>query len=256
MHKYIIGSSLVIGLVACQPQSEVKPKTETNVAVPAHVTAPMNWVLDGAASHISYGSIKKNKIGEVNRFSGVSGMVNKAGDVVLKLDLTSLETNIDIRNERMQDHVFNNVPDVTMTGKINVAQLSQMTVGAATVLESEINLDFLGKTIPVETELYVLRLSNERVMVSTNDMVFLGVEDAGLTVGVDKLQQLAKLDSITRTVPVTMRLFFNIDTDQTVSMAAPVPVSVKASAPVQTAANTLNTPYAACLLYTSDAADD
>lgn len=75
----------------------------------AGVANAQTWTLDGAASHLAYGSIKKDKIGEVNSFSGLSGTVDETGKAKVTIDLTTIETSIDIRNERMLEHVFKGV---------------------------------------------------------------------------------------------------------------------------------------------------
>ena len=45
-------------------------------------------------------------------------------------------------------------------------------------------------------------------MVTSDEMLMLSTADLGITAGVDKLMELAKLPSITRVTPVTMRLIF------------------------------------------------
>ncbi|MEL6532735.1 MAG: YceI family protein, partial [Pseudomonadota bacterium] len=46
------------------------------------------------------------------------------------------------------------------------------------------------------------------VMVTTNDMLFLAADEAGIDGAIDTLMELAGLDSITRAVPVTLRFVF------------------------------------------------
>ncbi|WP_217352030.1 hypothetical protein [Ruegeria sp. HKCCA6837] len=64
------------------------------------------WTLDSDNSHLAYGTIKKNAVGEVNSFSKLSGHVTQDGHAEITIDLSSVETNIDIRNERMIEFVF------------------------------------------------------------------------------------------------------------------------------------------------------
>ncbi|MEX0303737.1 MAG: cytochrome c family protein [Leisingera sp.] len=171
------------------------------------------WVLDGASSKLAYGSIKKDSVGEVNSFEELSGTVSKDGAVSVSISLPSVETFIDIRNERMIEHVFKGASEATLTAQVDMAALEALPAGGTMVADVEGKLSLLGREIAVETELFVARLSGRKVMVSTNDLLFLGVEDAGLTKGVDILQELAKLSGITRTVPVTARFVFESDGD-------------------------------------------
>ena len=66
--------------------------------------------------------------------------------------------------------------------------------------------------------MFVTRLSEKQVIVTTNNMLFLSVEDLGVNDGVDMLMKLAKLPGITRTVPVTVRMVFDRD-DQKADLA-------------------------------------
>ena len=71
------------------------------VAGPAFAAS---WTLVPESSHLAYGSIKKDTVGEVNSFTSLSGQVSPDGQVEVEIDLSSVETNIDIRNERIEGH--------------------------------------------------------------------------------------------------------------------------------------------------------
>jgi hypothetical protein len=77
------------------------------------------------------------------------------------------------------------------------------------VLDVEGALAFLGATVEIETEMFVARMSETKVLVTTNDMIFVSTEDLGVSAGIDKLMELAKLPGITRTIPVTIRFVFD-----------------------------------------------
>ena len=178
------------------------------------ITAPAfaaNWTLDSDASQLAYGTVKIDDIGEVNSFTNLSGHVGDDGWVDIQIDLSSVETNIDIRNERMIEHVFRKAATATLSAQIDMDAVSQMDVGQSETFEVDAKLSLVGTDVDFTTEMFVLRLSETSVMVSTNDMVFISAEDAGVTAGVDKLMELAQLPGITRTVPVIARLMFNKD---------------------------------------------
>ncbi len=81
--------------------------------------------------------------------------------------------------------------------------------------------------IDIEAEMFVARLSDTKVLVNTNDIIFLSTEDAGITAGIDTLMELAKLPGITRTSPVTMRLIFDkVEQKAEAAPAAPVTLAV------------------------------
>lgn len=176
----------------------------------AGTAAAGGWSLNSDLSNISFGSIKNDYIGESHSFGEISGTVNHDGMVTLEIGLSSVQTNIDIRDERMVEFVFDKSPTATVTTEIDMDAMKAMGVGASTVTEAVGKLTLLGQEIELDANLFVMRLSEDRVLVTTDGMAMLSTEDAGIDAGIDKLQDLASLDSITRVSPVTMRLFFDV----------------------------------------------
>lgn len=167
------------------------------------------WSLQPALSNISFGSIKNEYNGESHHFKDISGTVSAKGEVNITLALGSVETMIDIRNERMREFVFKNAPSATLSAALDMDALNALGVGEATTLETSGSLMLLGTETELDANFFVMRLSDTQVMVTTQGMIMLDVEEAGLDGSIDKLQELAGLDSITRVSPVSMRLFFS-----------------------------------------------
>ncbi len=169
------------------------------------------WTLDSENSRIAFGSVKKDKVGEIHTFEKLNGAVGADGSVTVEIDLTSVQTNIDIRNERINEHVFGGAATATLSAQIDMDEMQGLAIGGMTTIDVEGALAFLGQSIDVETEMFVIRISETQVVVTTNDMLFVGTEDLGISAGIDKLMELAKLPGITRTTPVTVRMVFNLD---------------------------------------------
>ncbi|SLN53938.1 YceI family protein [Pseudooctadecabacter jejudonensis] len=166
------------------------------------------WTLDAEASRLAFGSVKNAYIGETHTFEGLSGTVSRDGAVAIDIPLSGVATNIDIRNERMIEYVFANAPRAKLTADLDMDEISSMRPGETMTMELDANLAFLDNDVPVFTEVFVARLSPRSVMVTTNDMLFLATDELGIDSGIDALQELASLDSITRSTPVTVRLMF------------------------------------------------
>ena len=186
-----------------------------------------HWTLAPEGSHLAYGTIKKDTVGEVNSFTNLSGHVSPDGKAEIEIDLSSVETNIDIRNERMIEHVFRKVGTAKLTAEFDMEEVADLGVGETTTVDAEAILSLAGTDVEFDAEMFVARLSETSVMVSTNDMVFISTEDAGVNAGVDKLMELAQLPGITRTVPITARLIFNMD-EKKAEAAPAAPIAVAA----------------------------
>lgn len=167
-----------------------------------------DWTLDSDASRLAFGSVKNSYTGEAHTFEGLTGTVDGSGAVSIDIPLANVATNIDIRNERMLEYVFNNAPSATLTAQLDMDDITDLRPGRTMTTEVDATLSLLGNDVNVYTEMFVARLSGRSVMVTTNDMLFLATDELGIDAGIDKLQELAGLDSITRATPVTVRLVF------------------------------------------------
>ena len=167
------------------------------------------WTLSPAESKVSFGSVKKGKAGEVHHFKSISGTVAADGTVTVDIDLSSIETNADIRNERFMKFVFDAAhPKATLKAKIDTKKLAGLKDGGTTTLSVSGHLMLNGKSIPIETDMFAAHLGGGKFMVTTDDMIMLSMEAAGVDGGISKLMELAKLPSIARVSPVTLRLVF------------------------------------------------
>jgi len=167
-----------------------------------------NWKLDSETSHLAFGSVKNSYIGEVHTFSGLTGSATRDGAVEIEIPLASLQTNIDIRNERMTEHVFAFAPNASITAQIDMDAVDGLRPGEATIMELDAVLTLGGNDVDLYTNVFVMRTSGRSVMVSTNDMILVDTDTMGVDGGIDMLQQLANLDSITRVTPITARFIF------------------------------------------------
>lgn len=166
------------------------------------------WTLDGDASSISYVSMKNAETAEANLLPGLSGTVDDDGKARIEIDLTSVETYVDIRNERMREYVFSE-PIAVLTADLDMAGLSSMEEGITQDIEFEVNIEVNGNSSSYDVIAAATRVGADRVVVSARQPVIIYPDDLGYGEGIAKLQELAGLDSIQLTVPVTFTLAFD-----------------------------------------------
>ena len=189
MTKYLVGTALALCLTATASFAQ-------------------EWTLNPEDSRLAFGSIKNSYIGEAHTFEGLTGTVSREGVVAIEIPLNGVSTNIDIRNERLMEHVFNSIPSATLSATLEMDALKAMRPGDTTTMEMDATLSLLGNDVDVFTEVFVARLSGRSVLVTTNDMLFLDMDQLGIDSGIDTLQELASLDSIARATPITIRFVF------------------------------------------------
>lgn len=169
-----------------------------------------SWEVDAAASSLSYVSVKAGEIAEANSFSGLSGSVTPEGAASLEIDLSTIETKVDIRNERMRDIFFEvaDYPTASVTAQIDPAAFDTLAVGASTTQPLEATLSVKGVEAPVATQVSVTRTAEDSVLVISTEPVIVYADALELTEGLATLQELAGLPSITPAVPVSFSIAF------------------------------------------------
>ncbi len=184
------------------------PLTIFTISLSATAATAATWTLNPDVSVLSFGSIKNDSIGEAHTLPGLSGGVADDGSVEINVGLDTANTNIEIRDERMQEHVFSAAPTAELKAQIDMDALENLESGASETLEVDGTLTFMGNDIPVYLDVFLLRLSDDQVMVSSNTATYLSTDELGIDQGIDELQKLAELGSITRVTPVTFRFMF------------------------------------------------
>ena len=168
------------------------------------------WTVDSAASHLAYVTVKSGEIAETNEFTGLSGSVAADGAAVIEVDLASVSTGVDIRDERMRDIFFDVAtnPSATVTAQLDPAQFANLAIGETAVRPISAQLSLAGVERTIETELAVTRAAENRVLAVTTDPVIIYADAYGLSDGLAQLQELAGLPSITPATPVTFSIAF------------------------------------------------
>ncbi|WP_300030323.1 YceI family protein [uncultured Roseobacter sp.] len=168
-----------------------------------------NWSSVDDQSSVAFGSVKNDDFGEVHHFTKVTGTVSETGKLEISIDLASVQTNIDIRNERMIEYVFKAAgPTAVISGQIDMESLAALETGDTMISEIEADLSYAGTENTIDAAMLIARLGEDRVLVTTADFIMLSTADLGLTAGIDKLMDLASLDGITRVTPVAVRMVF------------------------------------------------
>lgn len=204
---FAFAAALAMGLAAC---AEPAVDTPNDAATEAASVTDGTWTLDGAGSRLSYVSIKAGEIAEANRFDKLSGSVAADGTATLDIDLASVYTGVDIRNERMREIFFEVAgnPKAVVTAKLDPAAFAGLAVGQSITRSMNATVALKGVENPVETEVLVTRVSADRVTVVPTVPVIISTDMFELTDELGELRALAQLPSITPAVPVTFALAF------------------------------------------------
>jgi len=192
--------SMALALAACSAGTD---KAEAPLSEGA-------WQLAADQSNVAFVTVKAGNVGEAHSFKTLSGSVEPDGTVAVAIDLASVDTGIDVRNQRMRDMLFEvaNFPDAKLTAKIDPNAVKTMKPGERKMMTVPVTLDLHGTTNSIEAALTVTLIGTDSVLVETARPLIIDASAVGLEAGVEKLREVAKLPAISPAVPVTASLVF------------------------------------------------
>ncbi|MBT5072184.1 MAG: YceI family protein [Kordiimonadaceae bacterium] len=173
-------------------------------------SALADWTLDSANSNISYGTVKNDAIGESNTFKNISGTISDNGHINIDIDLSSVDTLIEVRDGRMRDIVFKVAENIAakLSGDMSLQDHNDQAVGTSRVIEATIGLELVGEKLEHDVMLVVTRLAENKVMVTPHGVIFIDADDYELAGAIETLRELAGLDTIATVVPMSFYLTF------------------------------------------------
>ena len=169
-----------------------------------------DWELLNDESSLHYVSIKSSNAGEVNSFQKLSGSVSDSGEVSLNIDLASVETDIPIRNERMQEMFFDvgKFAEANISGSVDLARVSELEIGDTYTDSITLKLSLHGVSKDVTSGVQITKLSNDKMLVTSLEPVIVNAGDYKLAEGIEALREIASLPTVSTVVPVTYSLVF------------------------------------------------
>jgi polyisoprenoid-binding protein YceI len=171
-----------------------------------------DWTLQQPSS-IHFLTSKNTHITEIHRFKKFEGAINNQGLAKLSIDLASVDTRIAIRDERMQEHLFETslFSQATFEANIPTNLLAQVSSGHQTKFKLKGKISLHGEQAEAYCQVMISHNTDKTITVSSITPMVIKAESFNLIAGINKLQQLAGLKSITHTVPLTFNLSFKAD---------------------------------------------
>ena len=177
------------------------------------VTTPTNagWTLDSGNSTLSFISTKAINVAEVHNFGTLAGGVGDNGAVEITIDLTSVDTGIEIRDDRMQEMLFDtpSYSSALLNTSIDMGLLSELAPGDSSAASVGGELTLHGHTVPLTFDVLITRTSGSGLLVVSEKPVVISAAQFGLAEGVESLREIAGLPSISVAVPVSFVLAFS-----------------------------------------------
>lgn len=178
-------------------------------STPAFASDDSEWTIDNDASHLHFVSVKNNQIGEVSTFETLKGHLSGNGQFALEILLDSVNTNIEIRDQRMKEHLFDSKKNIAfiVNGSFDLSKIDDQKVGTSSQHTLEATIQLGNETVDIKAPVVIQTLADDQLRVTSVSPVIIATSSLKLDQGVDKLKSLAGLRSINRVVPVTFDLY-------------------------------------------------
>lgn len=172
-----------------------------------------DWRLCNIVSKLHFITTQNESLTEAHSFSNMEGTISVEGKVQIKIDLNSVDTNNSLRNLKLQDLFFetSKFQEATISSNLGGDFLSTLEVDKAIETPVQVKLNLHGVTKEIDSTLLVTRLKNNCLIVMSRDPIIISLKDFNFLPGLEKLRQFAKLESISKTVNVSLNLFFRSD---------------------------------------------
>ncbi|MFT7133993.1 MAG: polyisoprenoid-binding protein YceI [Cyclobacteriaceae bacterium] len=173
-------------------------------------TALADWQLQPTDSSLTFTSTKNVQITEAHSFTSLTGAVDSHGAAQISIALASVETQVPIRNERLQVMLFEaqTYPMANITANLTLDPMLALAVGQSMTQEITLTIDLHGISQTRATVLNVERQASTVFVVTNIEPLLIDVADFELVDGFQALREIAGLKSITPIVPVNFSLKF------------------------------------------------
>lgn len=168
------------------------------------------WELDSTKSAVNFISTKNDAVAEVHSFRDMVGYVSSDGTVQLNIALGSVDTLIEIRDQRMRELLFETVsfPAAKVSAAVDPKIIAVLAEGGTITTDLNFTLSLHGAQKSLTVPVVLVGESEERIQVFTTRPVIVNAADFGLEAGIAALQKVAGLNAISTAVPVSVHLVF------------------------------------------------
>ena len=182
-----------------------------SVLLPAAFSAQAQWQLDNDASTLSFVTIKADHVGEVHTFDLLTGTIDDEGNAEITIELISINTLIPIRDERMQNLLFETslFPEANLTAQLDIDQFAELEIGRSAQATISFDLSMRDQSNTYQAEVQVTRLADDGIQATTLKPVIVVANSFDLVSGVEALREVAGLPSISNAVPVNFTVVFH-----------------------------------------------
>lgn len=176
------------------------------IVVANHALA--DWEMVKNASSVSFGTVKNETVSELHKFTEFRGSVQNNGVARIEIDLLSVDTGIEIRDQRMRDFLFADSFKAIYNANMEMQRITSIPIGESVELKLDGSLDLNGRSMEMPLKVRVTNLKSGSFQVETMAANKIDVSIFGFTEGIEQLRSIAGLNIISPIVTLQFKLEF------------------------------------------------
>jgi outer membrane protein OmpA-like peptidoglycan-associated protein/polyisoprenoid-binding protein YceI len=169
-----------------------------------------DWLLNHQSSRFYMQTVKNNAVMETHRFTGLEGGVSREGDALVKIDLTSVASGIDVRDVRMRFLLFETFkyPHAEVSAKLDMRKLQDVLSQRRVTYPLKIKVNLHGLVQELDAPVTVTLISDKSVLVATAQPIIVNADQFGFAAGIAKLSEAVGGIAIATAASFTFDLVF------------------------------------------------
>lgn len=172
--------------------------------------AHADWILNAQNANFTFVTTKAVTNTEIQRFTKLEGTVSKDGFIDVAIDLSSVETGIGIRNERMISMLFEigqYSKYARFTGQVpdGLIQMAKKNGVAKANIDGLLEMHGVKQAQKISVMIFSEKQS---LWVTTNQPILIGASNFGMSGGIEALKNIVALASINDVVSANFVLEF------------------------------------------------
>ncbi|KZN37120.1 hypothetical protein N474_22360 [Pseudoalteromonas luteoviolacea CPMOR-2] len=169
-------------------------------------------VLNPQSSSLHFVSTKKQHLVEAHTFENLSGVISTEGEARIAIDLASVDTGNETRDDRMKAFLFDTelFPTAEVSASVDYATVTSLPIGSTEKQTILATVNLKGIIAEVNADIVIRRLTSNKILVQSLTPIVLDATDFGLESGIETLKTLAGLSVISYAVPVSFNLVFEV----------------------------------------------
>ncbi|HEY9040753.1 MAG TPA: YceI family protein [Rheinheimera sp.] len=179
-------------------------------ALCAGVANAATWQLDNEQSSLHFVSVKNELVAETHAFQALNGSWDEKS-VSVSIPVSSMQTNIPIRNDRIWQYVLqaDQFANIQIKAPLTSESIASLTAGNSLVQDLPLTATIAGQSAVVTAKVRITMLNGSTLQAVTEAPLMLDTNQFKLGAGIAKLQELAGLKRIDPMVPVTFNVRFS-----------------------------------------------